>query len=323
MAAPRLVRVQSLLAKIETTEGSDISPATANAIRPAGPLALELGAEVQNLRSDTITEVLGKLGPLPPGAKWARLTIPVQVRGFGSAYSASNLPEVDVLLRICALSQTVVTTGGSESVTYELRTTGQESATIYFYEDGKLAKMLGCRGTLTVSAPAGQPLVFTFTVSGIYVARTDTSLVAGTYQSSTPALFRGASSLAYNSVSLIGRSYSADLGNQVASRLNANATDALAGFHVTDRNPTASFVCEDPLVATADFEGDWVAATARVLDILVAPPASPQYNRCKIHHDKFTPSPAPTFGDDNGMRLATVNGIVSVEGTEDFAIIFD
>lgn len=316
----RLIRVQSLLVKLESTEGTDSVPGTTNAIRPAGPLLLEIGAEVQNGREDVPTEVLGKLGPLPPGAKFARLSIPWQARGYGSAYSASNLPEADALFQIAALSQTVVTTGGSESVTYDLLTTGQKSASIYFYLDGKLHKILACRCDLGWSAAAGGPMVFTFSVSGIYVAATDTSLVAGTYQSTVPPLFRGTSSLAYNSVAVISRSYSGQLGNQLVARPNANAADALAGFHVTDRNPEASFDCEDPLIATADFEADWVAATARVLDCQVG---STQYNRVKINLDKFTPTPAPSYRNDSGIMVVGVAGKISIEGTQDCEIKFD
>ena len=316
----RLIRVQSLLVKIESTEGTDSTPVGANAVRPAGPLTLELGQEVQNFRQDVITELLSKLGPLPPAAKFARLSIPWQVRGSGSAYSASNLPEVDPLFRACAMSQTVVTTGGSESVTYELKTSTQESTTIYLYIDGKLHKMLGCRGTWSASAEAGQPAVVTFVMTGIYVAVTDTSLVAGTYQSTIPPLFRGASSLVYNAVSsLIVRRYGVDIANTVAARLNANATDALAGYHVTDRNPEASFVLEDPLVATATIEADAVAATQRVLDMQVG---STQYNRLKVHLDTFTPN-LPSFAQNNGFYEATVTGRIGNEGTEDLALVFD
>lgn len=318
----RLIRVQSLLVEIESTEGTDPTPATANAVRPAGPLTLELGAEVVNMRDDVITEVLSKLGPLPPAAKFARLTIPWHVRGFGSAYSASNLPEADALFRACAMSQTVVTTGGSESVTYELRSTGQESCAIYFYVDGKRHILLGCRGTWSANLEAGHPGVITFVVTGVYAnAASDQSLVAGTYQSTVPPLYRSSSvGLVYNSVSaLIARRYGCDIGNTVTARLNANAADALAGFHVTDRNPEASFVVEDPLVATADFEGDWIAATQRVLDAQLG---ATQYNRCKFHHDRFTPN-QPAYSQEAGLQLATVSGRIGNEGSEDVALVFD
>lgn len=317
----RLMRVQSLLAKVESTEGTDATPSGANAIRLAAPVSLEVGADAQNHREDAVTEALGHLGPIAPSAKTCAVTIRWRARGFGAAYSASNLPEADPLFQACALSQTVVTTGGSESVTYDVLSTGQKSCTIYIYEDGKLHKITAARGNMSVSAPAGQPAVFTFTMRGIYNAATDTSLVTGTYSGATAEpLFKGSSSLSYNSVtSLICRSYELDLGNSIAPRLSANATDGLAGFHVTNRASTARFVVEDPLVATTDFEADWAAATARALYVTVG---STQYNRVKVQCDKFTVT-GPTYGEDNGIIVATVPGIVSVEGTKKVSVLFD
>lgn len=319
----RLTRVESCLVKIETTEGVDSTPATGNAVRCAGPVGIEEGAEFQNPRDDTISETIDRLGPLAPAGKYVQLTIPVHLRGFGSAYSASNLPEVDALLRSCALSQTVVTTGGSESVTYDFRSTGQESCTIYLYHDGLLNKVLGCRGTVQFAGPAGQPLTATFTMRGLMQTVTDTGVVAGTYQATTPPLVRGASTLVYNAVAtLVCRSLGLDLGGTVSPRGSVNATDALAGYHITSRKTMANFVCEGPLVGTADLRGDRDAATARVLDYTVAPASSPQYNRIKVHMDKFTPTQVGV-ADQDEFEVNNVQGIVSIEGSEDCAIIFD
>jgi hypothetical protein len=316
----RLERVQSLVAKIESSEGVDVSPGTGDAVRPAGSIGIQDGAEVANGRDDAISETIDRLGPLPLSAKWVELTIPVHLRGYGSAYSASNLPESDVLNRICGLSQTVVTTGGSESVTYELRSTGQESATLKWYADGMLHALLGCRGTVAFSAPAGDALMATYTVRGIYVLPTDTSLVAGTYDTTVPPLFKASSSLSFNGVtSLVVRNFEAALNGTIAPRLNANASDGLAGFHITQRDPTASFRCEAPLAATSDFRTLRDAATAVVLDVTVG---ATQYNRVKFHFDKFTPRTVER-SYDQGFQLDTVGGRVSVEGTEDFALIFD
>lgn len=316
----RLVRVQGFWAKIEGTEGTDSVPTnSANAIRVAGPLTLELGAEVENSRADAISETLGILQPLPPSAKYAELTIPWHVRGFGAAYSASNLPEADPLFQACGMSQTVVTTGGSETVTYAPLAATQKASSIYFYEDGVRHRMLGCRGDWTLAANAGQPGLFNFKVRGVYVAATDTAFSAGTYATVVPPRFTAASSLSYNSVStLVVRSFNAAIGNSVTARLSANATDGLAGYHISNRASSASFTCEAPLVATADFEADWAAATARVLDTVIG---ATQYNLMQIHVDKFTPTKI-AYADSDGYRLSTVSGTVSTEGTEVLSLIF-
>lgn len=316
----RLMRVQGLWAKTEATEGTDPTPVATNAVRLAEPALLELGAEIENLQDDVVMEVLGKASPLSPAAKWAQLTVGWQIRGAGSAYSGSNLPEVDALLQACALSQTVVTTTTTESVTYELMTSSQKSATLYLMTDGKRSKMLGARGNLVIVKEAGQPGRINFTMRGIYDAVTDTAFATGTYGSTVPPLFKGASSLVYNAVSsLIARRFEARLGNVTTPRLNANAADALAGYHITDRTAEAEFTVEDPLVATAAFEADWAAGTSRVLDTQLG---STQYNRFKVHLDRFTPRP-PSFLNDNGLVLTRVAGRVGIEGTEDFSLIFD
>jgi len=316
----RVVRIQSFLAKIEATEGTDPTLAATNAIRLAGPMQITDGAEFMNLREDAISEGLGPLSPLVPAGKFVELVFGVHLRGYGSAYSASNLPEVDALLRACGLSQTVVTTGGSESVTYELRDTGQESCYCKFYLDGMLRAVAGCRGTVALEAPAGQPMTARFTLRGIYVAPSDTSLLAGTYQSTVPPNFAAASALAINGVtSLIGRRFTTELGNTIAARANANGTDGLAGFHITRRVPKATVQVEAPLAATFNPRALRAAGTAMVLDITVG---ATQYNRVKTKMDKFTITEV-AGAETDGMLDDVITGVVSPEGTEDYAILYD
>lgn len=148
-------------------------------------------------------------------------------------------------------------------------------------------------------------------------------MVGSSVSSSRPhrsATFAAASALSINGVtSLIGRRFTTELGNTIAARPNANATDGLAGFHITRRAPKATVQVEAPLVATFDPRALRAAATAMVLDTTVG---ATQYNRIKTHMDKFTITEVG-HAETDGLLDDVITGVVSPEGTEDYAIIYD
>jgi hypothetical protein len=88
----------------------------------------------------------------------------MEVKGFGAAYSAANRPESDVPLRASGSVANVVTTGGSESVTYLTLDDAMETATFYCWSANKLWKLIGCTCIMKFAAVVNQRAFFTFTV---------------------------------------------------------------------------------------------------------------------------------------------------------------
>jgi hypothetical protein len=58
------------------------------------------------------------------------------------------------------------------------RLTDQPSGTCYIYEDGRLMKFVGCRGTMTPDGKSARPGYATFNMTGIYAGRVDAPIPA-------------------------------------------------------------------------------------------------------------------------------------------------
>jgi hypothetical protein len=316
--AARIVRRQALLVKVETTEGTDIVPATTDAVRMAGDGQLELGAEVMNDRSAVISGLLDKLGPLAPAARFFKMSFPVHLRGPGVTMDATHLPELDAILQAAGMSSTL----SSATYVYDTASTGLKSVSCYFYLDGKLWKGLGCHAEVGVSITAAGPGVVNVMLQGILVQATDTSFATAVYAATAVPPVGKAMTISYNSVTtLVTREFGCSLGNVLAPRLNASATDGLAGYAIVDRASKWNLKVEDPLVALADFETDFGAgvANARALSVILGSIAN---NIMTFTIDKATVAQPPRFSSDRGISVVEINGDISMEGTNRLKLVF-
>lgn len=157
---PRNVRNTVLLAKIETTSGTDASPTgTANAMLISKPRLTPLQAN--NIDRDLVRPYLGGSEQLV-GTRYMQCEFTVELVGSGTAGTA---PPIGPLLRACALAETII---AGTRVDYTPISTGFESVTIYWYDDGVLHKGLGCRGNIRFSAMAGQRPEAMVTLQGLF-----------------------------------------------------------------------------------------------------------------------------------------------------------
>jgi hypothetical protein len=315
----RLVRRQGLLVKIETQEGSDVTPAGVDSVRMAGPGSLELGAEFQNLRDEAISQLLDKLSPLAPAGLTGTLSYDVHLRGYGTAYSAANKPELDAVLRSAGLS---ATNTGTTTWVYETASTALETVSTYFELDGKRWKLLGARSNVSFTLPAGGPGVAHVVTRGLLTKGADGTAypTTGTFQTAIPPVGKGLT-LSHNSVTtLVARQIDLDLGNSLLARPSVSAADALAGIAIGDRAPTWRVQAEDPLVATADFETLWSAATIAALAVVFG---GTQYNRTKFDLAEAVVSDPPKYSNANGLSLVEFGGRASGGGASRFKITYD
>lgn len=257
----KLARVRSILAKEETTYGTDASPTGANdAIQVS---ALEISpAESEILSRDLIRSYLGNSPQLIANTR-VNVTFTVEYSGSGTAGTA---PQYGPLLKACGFSETVVT---STSVIYRPVSTSFDSVTIYIDNDGIRHIVTGARGTFTVSLNANQIPVYNFTMTGQYNAPTDTASPSLTFQNqATPQIFNDTNTTGftlYSETGLALQSAEIDLGNEVVYRELVNSTKEVL---ITDRSATANFVIECPTLATADFFALAVAGTSGNLSIV-------------------------------------------------------
>ncbi len=158
-----LMELRSCYAKLETTYGVDAAPVAADQI------LVRRSSSLKSLNQNYAEYNLVKRYPSGVQRKptFGNVTVEVEVlmSGFGSAGPASPPPALDALLRICGRSRTV--TAGTK-VDYALLFPVAESATFYWYQDGRLHKALGCRANLKRRYTRNDFAVWVFSVMGLY-----------------------------------------------------------------------------------------------------------------------------------------------------------
>ena len=250
-----LTRKKFLIAKIESTYGTDPSPTgTDNAVQVTN-------LEVTPIESDNVqaASYQGFLGNSTRGTlvanKRVSATFDVELAGSGTAGTA---PAFGPLLKSCGLSETIVS---STSVTYAPVSSSFSSATIYCFYDGTQHKITGARGTVSFNLTAGQFAVASFQFIGIYNAPDGTAL-SGTFTVAnqaaaievndtnvTTATFHGVTSARIESFDMA-------LNNELLYKETASNKEVL----ITNRAPGGTAVIEAPAIGTTDYFAKAVAA---------------------------------------------------------------
>ena len=240
-----LTRRRLLLAKIESTYAQDSTPSGAsNAI-------LVRNLDIQPLVADTVNRDLVRpyMGQADQLLAQTRVEVSFEVELAGSG-TAGVAPAYGPILRSCGLSETVV---ADTSVTYAAESSGFESVTLYYHQDGIRHKVTGCRGTFELTGEVGQIPVIAFTMTGIYNAPTDETLPTPTYANqATPLIFKQGNTTNFSAFSYNGclQSYSFNIANDVIYRELVGCTKEIL---ITNRAPSGNVVIEAPTITAKDF----------------------------------------------------------------------
>ena len=240
-----LTRRRLILAKIESTYGTDPTPTgSADAI-------LVRNLEIQPLVAETVNRDLVRpyMGQADQLLAQVRVEVSFEVELAGSG-TAGTAPAYGPVLRSCGLSETVV---GGTSVTYAPESSGFESVTIYYHEDGIRHKVTGCRGTFELNGEVGQIPVIAFTMTGIYNAPTDETLPTPTYANQAdPLIFKQGNTTSFDMFSYSGcmQSYNFTMANEVIYRELVGCTKEVL---ITNRAPSGTVVIEAPTITAKDF----------------------------------------------------------------------
>ncbi|MBO9419154.1 hypothetical protein J7481_06580 [Labrenzia sp. R4_2] len=242
----RKARKLAILAKIESTYGTDSGPAgAADAILATDVTLTPLAGE--DVSRDLLLPTLGHQG-IELTTNHLRLEFAVECAGAGAA---GDVPAYGALLRACGLSETVTS---GVSVAYQPVSEGEESLSLYFNQDGVRHVALGCRGTFQLEFAPKQIPRFRFSFWGLLGTVTDAALPAATlsgFQAPVP-VSKAATSLSLFGASRIAESLSVDLGVEIVPRF-------LIGderIQLTDRQVTGTAVLEAKALA----DTDWFAA---------------------------------------------------------------
>lgn len=244
-----------ILAGVEGAYGVDPTLTATDAVLIENP-SLSFQA---NMHDRAVTKPsIGKFQALY-GGTLAQLTFDAEVKGSGTAGTA---PEFGPLLRACGFGETVVPV---TSVTYAPVSTAIESATIYYYQDGKRHILTGCRGTVSGAFETGQPGRLSFTMTGHH-AVADVALIAPTYDATVPPVVLGAT-FSVDSFAAVVAAVNFDLGATVATPPSVGASDGFAEIRITGRDVVGSFDPEDGLLATYDWVSKWKTGASGALSL--------------------------------------------------------
>ena len=239
-----LTRKRLLLAKIETTYGTDPTPAATDAV-------LVSALEVQPLQLELKDRelILGYLGntEMVVGQRLVSVSFDVEIAGSGTAGTA---PKWSALIQACGFSETIVAT---TSVTYAPVSSAFRSVTLYFFADGVRHKVTGCRGTWNMSMATGEIPKISFSFTGIFNAPTDETQPSPTFSNQAdPVVVNSANTatLQVHGYAACLSAFSLDLANETPFRQLAGCTQQIM---ITDRKPSGSVTIEAPTIAAKNY----------------------------------------------------------------------
>ena len=157
---PRQIEKTVILAKLETTYGTDATPTgAADAVLVSSPQAIPLQAN--NVDRALVRGYFGGSEQLVGTASKA-VTFDVELAGSGTPTTPTQWGR---LLQACGFSQTI----GAASVDYLPTSTfgASSSLTIFYQLDGEQHKLLGARGTFSLAMGVGERPLLRFRFVGL------------------------------------------------------------------------------------------------------------------------------------------------------------
>ncbi|AUG53938.1 phage tail tube protein [Thalassospira marina] len=233
-----------ILAKLETTYGTDASPTgAANAIQVSEATVTPLAGE--ELDRGLMRETLGSSPSIPVGSH-VTCEFTVEIAGSGVAGTA---PAFGPLLRACAMAEVV---DAGVSVAYNPISEDEESASIYFHRDGNLFKLIGARGNVTAEMNADSLPVFKFSFTGLWTEPSSAALPTSDFSAFIPALpVNNANTPTFNlhGYAAVMTAFTFNLGNTINHRDRVNSEEV----KFSDRKMSGSATFEEPAIATKNF----------------------------------------------------------------------
>ena len=292
MSDPIFINQTIILAKVETTKGTDALPTgAANAILVSDVTFTPLeGDEVER---NNIRPYFGDGGSTMV-TQYAKLSFSVEAAGVETP---GELPGYDALLRASATSVTVT---ADTDVRFAPVTEALESVTIYIAVGRNLQKMTAAMINTKLAGDAKTIAKWQFEVTGTYQAATDAPLPAATYaQFQDPyGVNKANTTLSLHGTAVAASAFSFDFGNTVIKRdlINVDTVE------ITGRKSTGSVTFDNTRVS----DKNWVElarqSTRGALAFKHGPGAS---NVIELIAPNVQLG-KPTFGESDGVQQITV-----------------
>ena len=283
-----------ILAKVEAAYGTDPVPVAAtDAILAQN---VEISVAGRRVERGAYPGFMGKQAPVNVGEA-VKVKFRTEIKGNGVA--ADTPPEIGVLFKGCNFTETV---NAAVSVAYAPNSniSGNTSIALYASQHDLLHKIIGARGTFSITCKAGEYAYIDWEFTGIYAGPVDSAIAAGTFNATIPPRFLSAlTSLAAYDV--VFETISFDIQNQIAKRVDANSATGIKEWLITQRAPKGNIDPEMVAVATKDLWGLWSASTQAAIMSTIG---SAVGNKCVITAPKAVLD-VPSYGDrENWLTLS-------------------
>jgi len=288
-----------LLAKIETTYGTDSAPTGAADAVLARNITLTPLEGTETPR-DVVRTGLGGPSNMAMAGLNAKLEFDIEAAGSGAAGTA---PAWGALMRACGWKETVSV---GVKVDYTLVSAGEESITMGLYRDGVLHKMTGVRGDWSYKLATNGELLLHFAMTGSYVAIADATLPAGSFTGfKVPVPVDAAHSSTFTIMGYAAALKSLDVqrGNDVQYRNLVG----VSRVDIVGRKMSGSAVIEEPLIAAHNFYNDAINATFGALSMIHG---TVDGNIIEIASSQVQIG-KPTLSDDQGISMLNLPLILS------------
>ena len=248
-----LARKRVLAAKIETTVGTPIALAGADAAFNVFDATIQPTIEfVSRMGQASFGSITGSVGA-------ASGTLSFRTELFGDG--AGGIPGwASTLLPACGFTLSTDTfLPRSEAPGLSVKT-----LTMGLYEDGVFKSIRGAVGNCVATIEPGKPVNLNWTFTGAWVTPTDVPLIAPTYPTRLP-IRASSSTVTLGAFAPCFSSMTIDFGNQIVPRTCAASANGIHSYIITNRLPVGTLDPEAKLVAGYPTYGEWINSTERVM----------------------------------------------------------
>lgn len=237
---------KALLAKLETTYGTDPSPLGTDAVQTKN---LTINPYIGNsITRDLDRETLGGQEQINVNPH-VEVTFEVELAGSGTAGTA---PAYSSLLMACGFNETV---NAGTSVVYDLKSEDFKSVTLYYLQNTSSGfqqqAITGCRGSVAINVDSAGLPVMQFRFLGFYAKPTAVGSITIDRSAYVDPVYVSVdnTSLTFGSYTANAMNFSVDIANEIAMR----SVTGDRYVSLTARAPAGTSTIDAPELSEKDF----------------------------------------------------------------------
>ena len=243
-----LTRQRVMGAKIETTVGTYAAPAAAQCVFNVFDANMAIDFDYVDRPGQSA------LSPLPgtTGPRASEFTFSTNVQNSGSS---TNPQWASALLLACGFK------ASGDTYSPDTGNAAPTTVSLAHHEDGRIRKMAGCVGDVSMTFTAGRPVMANWTFRGKYVAPASGALLTPTYPTAVPPRFASATVTTGGTARIVNE-ITLNLNNEIKLREDATDDTGYISAVIVNRRITWSIDVEAALAKDfyADLTGNTEAA---------------------------------------------------------------